>query len=121
MNDSADLNQLNIQLMDVVAHSQEPEASRLPHQIYLWSSSFLQSCYYFDELMRSPFKVVKRHLHKRREKQEMGDKIAEMRHIEEQYRQPFGIPYTLQYGRPIGWVLLMSAVEKVFFPPPSPS
>lgn len=106
----------NIQLMDVVARSQEPEASRLPHQIYLWSSSFLQSCYYFDELMRSPFKAVKRHLHKRREKQQMGSKIAEMRHIEEQYRQPFGIPYTLQYGRPIGWVLFMSAVEKVFFP-----
>ena len=52
----------NIQLTDVYARTVEPEVQRLPRQIYLWSSSFLQSCYYFDPLMRSPFKAVKRWL-----------------------------------------------------------
>src|SRR5574340_204054 len=51
----------NIQLTDVYARSQEPEVGRVPGQIYLWSSSFLQSCYYFDELMRSPFKRSEEH------------------------------------------------------------
>ncbi|MCJ7765763.1 MAG: glycosyltransferase, partial [Thiovulaceae bacterium] len=51
----------NIQLMDVDARSQEPEAERLPHEVYLWSSSFFQSCYYFDDLVRSPFKSFKRY------------------------------------------------------------
>lgn len=106
----------NIQLMDVYARSQEPEARRIPHQIYLWSSSFLQSCYYFDELMRSPFKAFKRNLHHRREEQEIGKELEQKRKIKEQYRQPFGIDYTIKYGRPIGWVLFMSALEKVAFP-----
>ena len=47
----------NIQLTDVYARTVEPEIQRLPRQIYLWSSSFLQSCYYFDPLVRSPFSI----------------------------------------------------------------
>ena len=104
----------NIQLTDVYARSQEPEASRVPHQVYLWSSSFLQSCYYFDELMRSPFKALKRWRH-RREEHAPGHG-AEHRRIKEQYRQPFGLAHTMKFGRPIGWVLFMSAFEKVAFP-----
>src|SRR5262249_6036720 len=50
----------NIQLTDVYARTVEPEVQRLPRQIYLWSSAFLQSCYYFDPLLRSPFKAFKR-------------------------------------------------------------
>ena len=38
----------NIQLTDVYARTVEPEIQKLPRQVYLWSSSFLQSCYYFD-------------------------------------------------------------------------
>jgi glycosyltransferase involved in cell wall biosynthesis len=102
----------NIQLTDVIARSQEPEASRLPKQVYMWSSSFLQTCYYFDELMRSPFKAFKRY---RKEKSVPAD-ILEKRKIKEQYRQPFGDDYTRQYGRPIGWVMFLSAFEKVSFP-----
>ena len=105
----------NIQLTDVYARSQEPEASRVPHQLYLWSSSFLQSCYYFDELMRSPFKAIKRWLYHRRAQKE-GSEGIKKRRIQEQYRQPFGIDYTVKYGRPIGWVLMMSAIEKIGFP-----
>ena len=106
----------NIQLTDVYARSQEPEVGRVPGQIYLWSSSFLQSCYYFDELMRSPLKAFKRWRRKKEEEAELEKGLADKRVHHEQYRQPFGIDYTVKYGRPIGWVLFMSAFEKVAFP-----
>lgn len=102
----------NIQLTDVIARSQEPEASRLPKQVYMWSSSFLQTCYYFDQLMRSPFKAFKRY----RKEKSVSPEIQEKRKIKEQYRQPFGEDYTQKYGRPIGWVMFMSAFEKISFP-----
>jgi glycosyltransferase involved in cell wall biosynthesis len=107
----------NIQLQDVQARSEEPEVQRLPRQIYLWSSSFLQSCYYFDGLLRTPFKTVKR-WRKRRRDQATGEaqRVAELRKVREQYRQPFGEKYTLEYGRPIGWAMFLSAIEKVGFP-----
>ena len=103
----------NIQLQDVQARSEEPEVQRLPRQVYLWSSSFLQSCYYFDPLLRSPFKSFKRWRKKRKDKQRG---IEELRLIKEQYRQPFGDQYTQEYGRPVGWAMLLSAIEKIGFP-----
>ena len=103
----------NIQLQDVLARSEEPEVQRLPRQGYLWSSSFLQSCYYFDALLRTPFKSLKR-WRKRREEKQSG--VEELRLVKEQYRQPFGEKYTLEYGRPIGWAMFLSAVEKIGFP-----
>ena len=106
----------NIQLTDVYARSQEPEVGRVPGQIYLWSSSFLQSCYYFDELMRSPFKAFKRWRRQKEEQAELAQGLADKRVHHEQYRQPFGIDTTIKYGRPIGWVLFMSAFEKIAFP-----
>lgn len=102
----------NVQLTDVIARSQEPEAMRLPRQLYMWSSSFLQTCYYFDSLMRSPFKAFKRY----RKEQAVPKEILEARKIKEEYRQPFGEAYTRNYGRPIGWVMFMSAFEKISFP-----
>ena len=160
----------NIQLTDVTALTVEPEIHRLPKQVYLWSSAFLQSCYYFDPLLKSPFKALKRRLRWRRsdgarvrqetrrtalvyadaagmpiagplaysvrsvqtismrtaqstDEQADGDdqpsrraKGGDRRVIREPYRQAFGRQHTVQYGRPAGWMLLMSAVEKVFFP-----
>ncbi|MBI4832115.1 MAG: glycosyltransferase, partial [Candidatus Lindowbacteria bacterium] len=103
----------NIQLMDVYARSEEPEARNLPRQLYMWSSSFLQSCYYFDGLLRSPFKVIKRIRQRRKAKKE---KVAEKRKIQEAYRQAFGTEYTKKYGRPLGWVFLTSAFEKISYP-----
>jgi glycosyltransferase involved in cell wall biosynthesis len=50
----------NIQVLDVLARTVEPEVQRLPRQLYLWSSAFLQSAFYFDALLKSPFKVRKR-------------------------------------------------------------
>lgn len=104
----------NIQLKDVVARSVEPGAHRLPRQLYMWSSSFFQSCYYFNDLLKSPFKSFKRMRNRRRV--ERDESVQEKRKIAEPYRQSFGEQYTRVYGRPIGWVLLMSAIEKVGFP-----
>jgi len=170
----------NIQLTDVYARTVEPEAQRLPRQIYLWSSSFLQSCYYFDPMMRSPFKALKRwRLRQRkpvapastgpassrvavpvtprlamaggaielgigqhrpmhltsadidRRRPEDGARSGAAGHssasassarrsdrriVREPYRQAFGRERTAIYGRPAGWILLNSAIEKVFFP-----
>ena len=103
----------NIQLQDVLARSEEPEVQRLPRQIYLWSSSFLQSCYYFDGLLRTPFKALKRW---RKKRQDKASGVENLRKIKEQYRQPFGEQYTLEYGRPIGWAMFLSAAEKIGFP-----
>jgi len=107
----------NIQLTDVYCRSIEPEVQNLPKQIYLWSSSFLQSCYYFDELLRSPFKGIKRYLLHRRGKPSAEETQGrEKRVAQEAYRQRWGMDHTLKYGRPMGWVLFMSLVEKLFFP-----
>jgi len=106
----------NAQLMDVYARSLEPEVQFLPRQLYLWSSAFLQSCYYFDELLRGPFKAFKRRrLHTESPGQDHRG-AAERRRAREPYRQPFGIDKTLEYGRPMGWVTLTAAMEKIFFP-----
>jgi glycosyltransferase involved in cell wall biosynthesis len=50
----------NIQLTDVYARTVEPPCTRLIRQVYLWSSSFLQSSFYYDDLLRSPFRALKR-------------------------------------------------------------
>ncbi|HXW08888.1 MAG TPA: glycosyltransferase [Vicinamibacterales bacterium] len=153
----------NIQLTDVYARTVEPLCTRLPRQVYLWSSSFLQSCYYFDALLRSPLRAHKRRRLRRRPPQGTSGKGAEVRvaaapalagagagpspvasmstmyrtvaHVgdgavpepasgtgaerrivREAYRQAFGRQHTLEYGRPAGWLLMTSAIEKVFFP-----
>jgi len=103
----------NIQLQDVLARSEEPEVQRLPRQVYLWSSSFLQSCYYFDALMRSPFKSLKRW---RRDRRDERAGVQELRLIKEAYRQTFGEKETREYGRPVGWAMFLGALEKVGFP-----
>ncbi|HLG19375.1 MAG TPA: glycosyltransferase [Bdellovibrionota bacterium] len=104
----------NIQLTDVVARSEEPKFSELPRQIYMWTSSFLQSCFYFDPLVRSPLRAFKRYRYERKVKK--NKEIQEKRKIIEQYRTPFGEERTHEYGRAMGWLLLTSAMEKVFFP-----
>lgn len=106
----------NIQLEDVIARSTEPRAQRLPRQIYMWSSSFLQSCFYFDSLVKSPLRSIKRWWHEREQKKLHGEAIKQVRKIQEPYRQAWGEAYTERFGRPIGWTLMLSAFEKVAFP-----
>jgi len=107
----------NVQVLDVIARSEEPMATHLPRQITLWSSSFLQSCYYFDAVLRSPFKALARlrkYWHERHG--EHGRHIRELRKVGEPYRQAFGEEVTRRYGRPLGWIIFMSAIEKIGFP-----
>ena len=155
----------NIQLTDVYARTVEPPCTRLLRQVYLWSSSFLQSCFYYDDLLRSPFRALKRWQRRRQGPPNgprtpvatrvpvpafageaagvggptMGTTIFrtattaadqtpsadaprsaaaanERRRVGEPYRQPFGREYTRRFGRPVGWLLLAGAIEKVFFP-----
>ena len=107
----------NAQLLDVTARSEEPLATQLPRQVSLWSSSFLQSCYYFDALVRSPFKAFARLRRRRDEKHgEYGQHIQQLRKVQEPYRQAFGEEVTKRYGRPLGWIIFMSAIEKIGFP-----
>jgi glycosyltransferase involved in cell wall biosynthesis len=106
----------NIQLTDVVARSMEPKSTYLPHQVFLWSSSFIQSCYYFNDLLMSPFKFIKRYLYQRRQDKKIGKIIMEMRKVREPYRQAFGSKYTKKFGRPVGWCVLTSSIEKISFP-----
>lgn len=105
----------NIQLQDVYARSVEPAAGHLPRQIYMWSSSFLQSSYYFSDLTKSPFKSFKRWRYHRKLKKESPE-IAEKRKIKEPYRQSIGSEFTKKYGRPMGWAIFMGLFEKIAFP-----
>jgi hypothetical protein len=153
----------NVQVLDVLARTVEPEVQRLPKQMYLWSSAFLQSAFYFDGLLKSPFKALKRRRIGRSAGGSGGrfDPVPvqagsvayaggvpapapglfsvmtnvtagvprvwapgvapefqgrERRRIQEPYRQAFGSEYTRIYGRPAGWTLLASSVEKIAFP-----
>ena len=155
----------NIQLTDVYARTVEPPCTRLIRQVYFWSSSFLQSCFYYDDLLRSPFRALKR-WRQRRQGPPSGSRVVsapatvttvpafageagvsaqplarvllrtagaasaepvpaggrgagsenERRRVGEAYRQPFGRDYTRRFGRPVGWLLVAGAIEKVFFP-----
>ncbi len=101
----------NTQVQGVFARSDEPEVQKIPRQLLLWSSAWLQSAYYFPELLLSPFTAIKRWFHERRSARE-----SEKRRIVDGYRQPFGIAFAKLYGRPAGWMTLMAILEKVAFP-----
>jgi glycosyltransferase involved in cell wall biosynthesis len=107
----------NIQVSDVRCESIEPSVERLPRQLYLWSSSFLQALYYFSELPLSPLKGTKNWLaglFSKRSSEAPAE--AQRRTIQEQYRAPWGEDYTRRFGRPVGWVELLSLLEKVTYP-----
>src|SRR5262249_43956199 len=90
----------------------EPGIDRLPRQLYLWSSSFLQTTYYFSELPLSPFKQVRKWFWK----SEPPSEGIQRRRIQEQYRAPWGEDYTRRFGRRVGWVDLLSLLGKVTYP-----
>ena len=81
----------NIQVSDVRCESIEPSVERLPRQLYLWSSSFLQAMYYFSELPLSPFKGMKHRIAELFSRHRNGVPAgAQLRTIQEQYRAPWG-------------------------------
>lgn len=104
----------NIQVNDVCARSCEPRLENLPKQIYLWSSSFIQSCYFLPDLPFTIFKSLAQWRHSREQKLHSKE-IQEKRKIKEAYRQTFGDSVTKKYGRPMGWVIFTSIIEKFGF------
>jgi hypothetical protein len=52
----------------------------------------------------------------RKRRQDKASGVEEQRKIKEQYRQAFGEEYAARYGRPIGWAMFFSAIEKIGFP-----
>ena len=158
----------NVQVIDVLARTVEPEVQRLPRQLNLWSSAFLPSAFSFDALLKSPLRAFKRRQQRRAWSAGSGRRLkpvpvsagsvayagaaaqhanvlysvtanfgslparwvsagapslpvapfdgTERRRIQEPYRQAFGREHTRAYGRPAGWLLLASAVEKIGFP-----
>ena len=105
----------NIQLDDVYALTVEPPVTRLPRQVYMWSSAYYQCCYYFDHLLKTPFRLG-RNIAKRWRDRKFKKEIEDKRKIKEQYRQQFGDEYSRRYGRPMGWIMFTGALEKIFFP-----
>lgn len=105
----------NIQLQDVFSRSKEPKVENLPKQLYLWSSAIYQSSYYFPNIIKSPFKALKRRREQSKITPAMKKEIGERRKIKEPYRQTFGEERTQKLGRPMGWVILISLFEKVSF------
>lgn len=94
----------------------EPPAERLPRQMYLWSTSFLQTLYYFRDLPLSPLRQSKNGiaaLFSPRQKPAPG---AQKRRIQEQYRAPWGEQFTKRLGRRVGLVDLVSMIEKISYP-----
>jgi len=101
----------NVQVLDVTVHSNEPEAHKLPKQLYLWSSSWLQSSYYFPELVTSPLKAMKR----RKARQALTRDILDD-DVYIPYQEPLGRVYAKESGRPIGWAVFFALFEKVTYP-----
>jgi len=102
----------NIQLADVVARTQQHELQQLPVQIARDAMAYLQGCFHFDALLHTPWRMP-RMWWRQRGKPQRGH---EHRRIAEAYRQPFGERLTREQGRPIGWVLMCTALEKLALP-----
>ena len=105
----------NIQLSDVIARTQEPKIGRLPRQVYLWSSSYYQCCYYFNDLILTPFRLFRNIARKWRDRK-FAQEIQSRRKIQEPYRQRFGDDFSKRFGRPMGWIIFTGALEKIIFP-----
>jgi glycosyltransferase involved in cell wall biosynthesis len=103
----------NFQVSDVRCESGEPPLTRLPRQLFLWSSGFLQSAYYFKDLPLSPLRLLKR-IWNRSRKHMVNN--SDKRRIREQYRAAWGEQVTRREGRPVGWLDLIGLVEKLTYP-----
>jgi Glycosyl transferase family 2 len=105
----------SMQVIGVHCESTEPPITRLPRQLFLWSSAFLQSTYYFIDLPLSPLRHLTR-LFAAKEKTPQQVDGEGKRKVKEQYRAAWGEGVTRRNGRPVGWLELFSLLEKLFYP-----
>lgn len=97
----------NVQLDDIACRSMEPEVQRAPRQMFLWSSAFVQCCYYFPGLVATPFKWIGR-LFRRKPKEPAPDPALGWQAERDRV--------TRSYGRGIGWSVFLELFEKGSFP-----
>ncbi len=100
----------NTQVQGVFARSDEPEFHRIPGQVVKWSSAWLQTGYYLPEVLTSPFRFHRRIQNRRRNRE-----AAQKRVVVDGYRQPFGMRFAKQLGRPGGWLIFFAILEKIAF------
>jgi hypothetical protein len=103
----------NMQVIGVRCESTEPPITRVPRQLFLWSSGFLQSTYYFRDLPLSPLRHLKRLVSP---KSGAPPEHVFQRKIQEQYRAAWGEEVTHKLGRPVGWLELACLAEKLSYP-----
>jgi glycosyltransferase involved in cell wall biosynthesis len=100
----------NTQALGVIARTEVPEIHKVPNQLMKWTSAWLQTAYYLPGMLASPFKFLKRYRHNKR-----NAEVAQKRRIVDGYRQPFGLRFLNQLGRPSGWLIFLGIFEKVSF------
>ncbi|MFH1127388.1 MAG: glycosyltransferase family 2 protein [archaeon] len=91
----------NIQVADAKMISAEPRVDRLPRQLYLWTSSFLQSAYYFKDMTFS--------LKKKNEKPAIGWII--LMPIIEKITYPLALAYLVFFDY---WYALLTLMIEYF-------
>lgn len=100
----------NNQIQTVIARSDEPEIQQIPRQLVKWSSAWLQTGFYLPDMLASPFRSLKRFNHNRK-----NAEAAQKRRVVDGYRQPFGMRFAKQLGRPGGWIIFFAIFEKVSY------
>jgi cellulose synthase/poly-beta-1,6-N-acetylglucosamine synthase-like glycosyltransferase len=104
----------NVHISSVLCESTEPPVNRVWKQMFLWSSSFIQSFHYFPELSLTPVGWL-------RKLRGGGEKPGEssgrqQRHVQEQYRSAWGEKVTRRYGRAVGLLSIAAIIEKTAYP-----
>lgn len=100
----------NTQTLAVVARSDVPELQHIPRQLMNWSSAWLQTGLHLPDMLKSPFRSLRRYRHRQRNRE-----MAQKRRVVDGYRQPFGVQFARQLGRPSGWMMFVGLIEKIAF------
>ena len=99
----------NVQVLSVRALSHEREGNRLLKQLYLWSKRWLQSSYFFPQLVSVPFKAMRR-----RRKGLSRNILDEPVYVP--YQKPLGRLAAGDSRRKVGWTVLIALIEKISYP-----
>ncbi len=100
----------NTQTLDVIALTEVPAIHKIPQQQVKWSLAWLQTAYYLPDMLFSPFRVFRRLKHNKK-----NGSAPQTHSIVDGYRQPLGLQYTKQLGRPSGWMIFSAILEKASY------